>query len=124
MKALEGGEGGEALRKTVNSSNRAKAMDSLFNEGERKEEGKPPPFILNLWPRSHHSTRSPGSASLNPQLEEWGKDCALLPDRSLKYHLGFHGMAPRAVASRVHSTPPKSDSEKPTSHRSLRSNGS
>ena len=40
----------EALRKTVNFSNWAEAVNSVFDEGERKQEGKSPPFIVNLRP--------------------------------------------------------------------------
>ena len=61
--------------------------------------------------------------SLNSQLEEWGKACALLPDRTLNNRLGVHGMAPRD-GGQTNPQCTKSDSRKPASHRSLRSDGS
>ena len=104
----------EALRKTVNFSNRAKAMNSLFDGGERKQEE-----ILRFL-----SSISSPLASFNSQFEEGGKACALLPDLTLKNHLGVHGMAPRVGGQTNPQCPPKSDSKRPASHRSSRSDGS
>ena len=72
-------KGLKALCKTVGFSNRAKVMNSLFGKGERKQEGKFSAFYPHSPTRSHHLTLSSRSASLNSQLEEWGKASGTVP---------------------------------------------